>query len=61
MDGVLLAMAQEGASLCGLIHISETLVWVFVGWDKLWTTMWWSPSRAPKEVHVEQNGDFLVA
>jgi hypothetical protein len=35
MDGVLLAMAQKGASVGWFNPQDETLVWIFAGWEKL--------------------------
>jgi hypothetical protein len=26
-------------------------------WETLWKTLWWSPSRTPREVYVGQHGD----
>jgi hypothetical protein len=54
----LLAMALEGASVGCDFHDGEILVWMFCGLGNAVKTMWRSPSRAPKEVYIEQNGDF---
>jgi hypothetical protein len=54
----LLALAQEGASVGCDFRSGKLLVLIFCGLGNAVKTMWCSPSCAPKEVYIGQNGDF---
>jgi hypothetical protein len=57
MDGIILTLAQEGASVGCDFRSGETSVWMFCGLGNAMKTMWSSLDRTPKEVYDGQNGD----
>jgi hypothetical protein len=58
MDGVILTLAQEGASVGCDICSGETSVWMFCKLGKAVKNYVISSVRTPKEVYDGQHGDF---